>query len=345
MRSIDVQQGEQVKAGQVLARLDPTFAAADLERAGRAGRQPKAQVARLQAEVDGKPFTYTGLDPRPGLAGGDLCPAAGEYNYKLENYKQKIEQPGRHDGARAVRRRRLPRPAGGGAECRADAQAAGKAAGRQPAQHAAGDGQPRGDGAHPGQCAEATAEGAQRDLAALVAERDMASKAGGRTSSQQLADASSKLSDAQQSLNKAQLRRQLVELRAEHDATVLSVAKVSVGSVLQSGQQFITLVPTDAPLEVEANIPGPDNGFVHVGDPVTIKFDTFPYRAIRHGARHGADHQPRQLHRARRPAQPDQRAAAAGGPQPSRIYRARITIDQIELHDTPRGFHLCPACR
>ena len=32
VRSIDVHEGEQVHAGQLLARLDPTFAAADLER-------------------------------------------------------------------------------------------------------------------------------------------------------------------------------------------------------------------------------------------------------------------------------------------------------------------------
>ena len=73
------------------------------------------------------------------------------------------------------------------------------------------------------------------------------------------------------------MRRQLVELRSELDAIVQSVAKVSVGSVLQSGQQFITLVPADAPLEIESNIVGRDTGFVHVGDPVVIKFETFPY--------------------------------------------------------------------
>ena len=85
--------------------------------------------------------------------------------------------------------------------------------------------------------------------------------------------------------NKAQLRRQLVELRADRDGTVLTVAKVSVGSVLQSGQQFITLVPADAPLEVEANISGRDDGFVHVGDPVALKFDTFPF--IQYGMAYG----------------------------------------------------------
>ena len=36
-------------------------------------------------------------------------------------------------------------------------------------------------------------------------------------------------------LNKAKLRRQLVELRSDIDAIVQSVAKVSVGSVMQSG--------------------------------------------------------------------------------------------------------------
>jgi HlyD family secretion protein len=85
------------------------------------------------------------------------------------------------------------------------------------------------------------------------------------------------LSDAREQFNKATLRRQLVELRSERDAIVQSVAKVSVGSVLQSGQQFITLVPADAPLEVEANVVGSDSGFVRVGDAVAVKFDTFPY--------------------------------------------------------------------
>ena len=68
-----------------------------------------------------------------------------------------------------------------------------------------------------------------------------------------------------------------MELRSDIDAVVQSVDKVSVGSVLQSGEHFITLVPTNAPLEIEANISGRDNGHVHVNDPVIVKFDTFPF--------------------------------------------------------------------
>jgi transposase InsO family protein len=74
----------------------------------------------------------------------------------------------------------------------------------------------------------------------------------------------------------------------------LTVAKVSVGSVLQSGQQLITLVPSDAPLEVEANIAGRDDGYVHVGDPVAVKFDTFPF--TQYGMAYGS---PRMTHELR----------------------------------------------
>ena len=133
--------------------------------------------------------------------------------------------------------------------------------------------------------AEEMARPGQRDLAAMVAERDGYVQSWHADVSEKLSEATGKLSDARESLNKAQLRRQLVELRADRDATVLTVAKVSVGSVLQSGQQFITLVPADAPLEVEANIAGRDDGFVHVGDPVAIKFDTFPF--IQYGLAYG----------------------------------------------------------
>jgi HlyD family secretion protein len=135
-----------------------------------------------------------------------------------------------------------------------------------------------------------------------------------------------------------------VELRADRDATVMSIGKVSVGSVLQAGQQLITLIPTDAPLEVEANIPGSEDGYVHVGDPVAIKFDTFPY--TQYGMAHGVV----------RIVSPDsftqedeQRNPTGAVPIPTSAatssavwYRSRISLDEIKLHNTPAGFRLVP---
>ena len=63
VRSIDVNAGDVVHAGQVLARLDPTFAAADMGALAAQVSPLQAQVSRMQAEMENRPFTYTGLDP------------------------------------------------------------------------------------------------------------------------------------------------------------------------------------------------------------------------------------------------------------------------------------------
>ena len=122
---------------------------------------------------------------------------------------------------------------------------------------------------------------------------------------------------------------------------VQSVAKVSVGSVLQSGQQFITLVPADAPLEVEANVFGRDSGFVHVGDAVAIKFDTFPY------SQYGmADGTVRIVSPNSFTAQDEARNPTSAVPvspmTAEPFYRARITIDRVALHDVPQDFQVMP---
>ena len=120
-----------------------------------------------------------------------------------------------------------------------------------------------------------------------------------------------------------------------------SVAKVSVGSVMQSGRQLITLVPADAPLEIEANIFGRDNGFVHVGNPVAIKFDTFPYSQYGMGEGTVRTVSPDSFN-----AQEEARNPTSAAPLPQTntepFYRARIAIDELGLHNVPGGFHVIP---
>ncbi len=53
VRSIDVREGDVVHKGQLLARLDPTFATADQSAAQAQVASFGAEVARLQAEADG----------------------------------------------------------------------------------------------------------------------------------------------------------------------------------------------------------------------------------------------------------------------------------------------------
>jgi hemolysin D len=339
VRSIDVREGQQVKAGQVLARLDPTFAAADVGALDSQVKSLEAEIARLQAEAENKPLAYTGLD-------SDLSLQAAIYAHRKAEFTAKVEGYARHfDELAAVISRSQSDAAGyrnrlGLAQTveQMRAQLEARQVGSRLNTIAAMDS--RTEMARALANAEQTAEGARRNLAAMTAERDAYIQGWHADVAQKLAEATSKLSEAREQLNKAKLRRALVELKSEGDATVLAVAKVSVGSVMQSGQQFITLVPADAPLEVEANISGRDNGFVHVGDPVAIKFDTFPYS--QYGMAEGTV---RIISADSFTAQEEARNPTSGlpiPPNPEPFYRARIAIDRVGLHDVPAGFRLIP---
>jgi hemolysin D len=340
VRSIDVHDGEAVHAGQILAQLDPTFAVADVDALVAQVASLQAQVSRLQAEAEGKPFTYTGLDPNLSLQAAIFGQRKAEYDYKIENYVQKV------NGLVAA----IARANSDATGYRSRLDVASKVEGmRRELERlqvgsklntlSAADN--RVEMERNLHNAEETSNSAQRDLAAMVAERDGYVQSWHADISDKLSDATGKLSDARESLNKAQLHRQLVELRADRDATVLTVAKVSVGSVLQPGQQFITMVPADAPLEVEANIAGRDDGFVNVGDNVAVKFDTFPYH--QYGLAYGTV---RTISADSFDSQDEQRNPTGMVPLPANssdlFYRARIAIDRVALHDTPPDFRIMP---
>ena len=58
IKSIDVHEGDQVQAGQLLATLDPTFTAADVNQLRLQVASLEAQVARDEAELSGKPLVF-----------------------------------------------------------------------------------------------------------------------------------------------------------------------------------------------------------------------------------------------------------------------------------------------
>ncbi|MBV8917421.1 HlyD family type I secretion periplasmic adaptor subunit [Bradyrhizobium sp.] len=340
VQSIDVTEGQSVRSGEVVARLDPTFATADAGALEAQVSMLQAEVVRMQAEAAGHPFTFTDSDPSLSLQASIYAQRQSERDFKRETYQQRI------NGLQAAVARAL---------ADADAYRARKAVAEQIVsvrkeleRHQVGSTllslsatdnlleTERGLAN-----ATETVEGARRDLEALKAEREAYEQNWLAEVSQKLSEQTQKLADAREQLNKARLRRQLVELRANLDATVLTVAKVSIGSVLQSGDQFITLVPTNAPLEVEANIPGHDGGFVQAGASVAIKFDTFPFS--QYGLAHGkvrtisADsftgQDDAKTRSSSAPARPD-------GSEP--FYRSRITIDNVQLHNVPAGFRVVP---
>jgi hemolysin D len=108
---------------------------------------------------------------------------------------------------------------------------------------------------------------------------------------------------------------------------------------MQSGDQFITLVPLASPLEVEARVAGSDAGYVHENEKVTVKFDTFPY--VQYGV---ADGSVRTVSAdSFIGAEETQRSAISSlSQQAPAFYKARIAIGEIKMHDVPGGFQLKP---
>lgn len=340
IRSIDVHEGQIVHAGQVLAHFDPTVAAADMRALQAQAASLKAEVERLQDQAQGKPYSAVGNDPASNMQAAIYTHDQSAFQLKDASYKQKIDE---------LR----------GVVARTDADVKafrGRLAGAQSIENMRKQLESEGFGSHLNTVlatdarlemerslvdAEQSAQGARRDLAAMQDEAGAFSQSWSADIGQQLSDASRKLSDTVQQLNKARLHRDLVELHADRDAIVQSIAKVSVGSVLETGESFITLVPVDAPLEVEANVSGTDNGFVHVGDRVEIKFDTFPF------AQFGmAEGNVRMVSPDSFTAEAETRNPTGAVPVPAAsvepYYRARIAIERTALHGLPAGIRITP---
>jgi hemolysin D len=334
VRAINVREGQVVRAGQVLARLDSTFSAADVGALEAQVRSFQAEVDRLSAEASDQPYRMSTSDTAAAVQAAIYGQRQAQYRAQIESYTQRINSlqaqltrargdikafAERLEIAAEIesRRRELERLQVGSLMNRLSAQD------QRTMERNLND-------------ATGAAERASRELQQMIAERDSFEQQWKAQVNQDLHERSRSLSNAVENLRKASLRHELVELRAEQDAIVLTVAKLSVGSVMQSGDQFVTLVPMASPLEIEARIAGADAGHVQEGQKVTIKFDTFPY--VQYGTAEGTV---RTLS-ADSFVGSEEAPRAAGFHQVPPYYKTRIAIDDVKMHDVPGGFQLKP---
>jgi len=106
-----------------------------------------------------------------------------------------------------------------------------------------------------------------------------------RTLLGELSEAERKAAGFAADLSKADQRTRLQLLTAPVSGMVQQLAVHTVGGVVTPAQTLLVIVPSDSHLEIEAMVTNHDIGFVHPGDEVEIKVDTFDF--TRYGLLHG----------------------------------------------------------
>ena len=98
-----------------------------------------------------------------------------------------------------------------------------------------------------------------------------------RQTLERLEEAERRLDTAVQELIKARRRLQAMTLTAPVEGTVQQLAVHTIGAVVTPAQQLLVIVPRNDTLEVEATLENKDVGFVSVGQEAEIKVDAFPF--------------------------------------------------------------------
>lgn len=328
VREIAVREGEVVRKGDLLARLDPTFSTADLTRVEQQTSALSEEIARLSAELDGKPY-----DPeRDGLHVSAqralFVSRKAEYDAALARFDEKIA--GVEAEITTARRdidffRQRLAIFSDVEQMRQTLEK--KQAGSRLNALVATDN--RVEMERNVVNAENRIRSAGHELEALRSERVVYVKQWRARLAQELSERQVAFEAAREELAKAIRRQELIELRAVEDAVVLQVGDFSVGSVLQSAEQLMTLIPLDTRYEAEVMIDARDQGLVKVGDEVQLKLEAWPF--VEHGAATG-----RVLTVSADSFTP--RDHLAGKP----FYLATVEIVDTTLRRVPDDFRLVP---
>ncbi len=138
-----------------------------------------------------------------------------------------------------------------------------------------------------------------------------------------------------QELEKQTARFELQELRAPQDGVVKDLATHTAGTVMQPGTVLLTLVPVNEPLQAEVWVGHEDAGFVRPGRPVKVKLAAYPFQ--KYGMVAGEV----------RRISPDASDASAGraatdGAAPASGYRTLVSLEVPYLEAGGRHYALSP---
>ncbi len=280
IRSLDVKEGQRVGKGQVLATLDPTFAAAAVNQLRTQIEGLRAQIARDAALIAQAPLNF------PAPSSDQIAryqrenleyyrQQMAQYKAGLDSYDQKIATQHATIEKFKVDEKRYA--------SEADVSEQIEQMRIKLEQHGTGSmlnlltsTQAKIEAQRSADFSRNSRIEAEHTLASTQADQKSAQEQFKANVSQDMMTARNALEAALPQLDSALKHQELVRWTAPEDCVILSVApNLSIGSVVSQGTTVITLMPVRNPLEALAQISAGSIGFVRPGDAVTLKIDTF----------------------------------------------------------------------
>jgi hemolysin D len=354
VHAIHVQDGQKVKAGDVLIEIDTTVSASERDRLKNDYTQATLDTARLKAalNLDGDPtrnFTSPegATETQVTLQKTLLSNQVDEIRAKLSDLDHQIAQnTGNRDAvASTIVKLTESIPY---LQKRADARkylldkGYGSKLDYLAAQQDLVEHQQELE-VQKGRLAEA--EGA---IAAHKEQRRQAEDEYQHGNLKDLAEAEQKSASLHEQLLQAAQKYRLQTLAAPVDGTVQQLAVHTEGGVVTPAQVLMSIVPADSRLEIEAMVSNKDIGFVHAGQEAEIKIDTFNF--TRYGLIHGHVQSVSEdaIARQKPQGQVDDKRQTGGESDTSEpegqelVYSARVALDRTQMQIDDRLVNLGP---
>jgi hemolysin D len=322
VKKILVSEGDRVRAGQVLMRMDALITDADLEAITSEHARKRLALARIDAELSGRPFEPDFQAPvalvqeisAQYLANRDaLAAALAEEHSRLGKAQQELAAARQQQTRLEVV---LPhyRKQDDAYEKLVKDGFAGALIGSDKHRERIEKEQEFATQAYLIASAQASIEQSRKKLKQIEADYQ-------RNLHAERQELQGQLDRLAKELEKLQHRRALLELKAPQDGIIKDLATHTAGTVVQPGTVLASLVPQEEKLKVEAWVSNEDIGFVRPGQSVKLKFTAYPFQ--KYGMGEGT------VEHVSADAQSEEEArdkgATANGQQPLR-YKALVTL-------------------
>jgi hemolysin D len=139
-------------------------------------------------------------------------------------------------------------------------------------------------------------------------------------------DDDQKIASLSQDIAKASRHGQMMRLTSPVDGSVQQLAIHTVGGVVTPAQTVMTIVPSERKLTIEAIVDNQDIGFIHEGQEVAVKIETFPF--TRYGTLRGT------VERISEDARQDEKLGL--------IFMADIRLDSDRIRVDGKSIRLTP---